>query len=117
MNSRERFLATMRFQPVDRAPNWEMGYWAGTLDRFHAEGLPRHPQGPMGLVEGEGVKGEGFPWRRTEPKDYAVHEYFGLDEVIEKMERRVGAWPPFEVETLAEDDEPSPRSRDGPARR
>ena len=105
MNSRERFLATMRFQPVDRAPNWEMGYWAGTLDRFHAEGLPRHPQGPTGLVEGEGVKGEGFPWRRTEPKDVAVHEYFGLDEGIEKIDGEWGAWPPFEVETLAEDDE------------
>ncbi|MFH1085705.1 MAG: uroporphyrinogen decarboxylase family protein [Chloroflexota bacterium] len=104
MNSRERFLATMRFQPVDRAPDWEMGYWAGTLDRWHAEGLPRHPQGPRGLVPGAGVKGEGFPWRRDEPKDWAVHAALGLDEGIEKIAGNWGVQPAFEVQVLREDE-------------
>lgn len=105
MNSRERFLACMRFEPVDRAPNWEMGYWAGVLERWYEEGLPRHPQSPRGLAPGAGVKGEGFPWRRSEPKDYAVHAYFGLDEGIEKIDGEWGPWPPFEAEVLWEDDE------------
>lgn len=95
MNSRERFLACMRFQTIDRAPNWEMGYWAGALDRWYQEGLPRHPKAPTGLVAGAAVKGEGFPWRRYEPKDWSVHEYFGLDEGIEKIDGEWGVWPPL----------------------
>ena len=38
---RERWLRTMHFQSVDRAPNWEFGYWAETLVRWHEEGLPK----------------------------------------------------------------------------
>ncbi len=40
MNSRERFLATMNFDSVDRVLLWEFGYWAGTLRRWYGEGLP-----------------------------------------------------------------------------
>jgi len=105
MNSRERFLATMRFQPVDRAPNWEMGYWAGTLDRWHDEGLPPHPDAPRGLGAGVGVKGEGFPWRRGEPRDAAVHHHLGLDAGIEKIDGEWGIWPPYEPEVIHEDAE------------
>lgn len=105
MNSRERFLATMRFQPVDRAPNWEMGYWAGTLERWHAEGLPRTPDAPESLATGAGVKGEGFPWRRGEPRDAAVHRTFGLDPGIEKIDGEWGVWPPFERVVYREDEE------------
>jgi hypothetical protein len=105
VDSRERFLATMRFQPVDRAPNWEMGYWAGALEQWYTEGLPRHPQAPTGLVPGAGVKGEGFPWRRSEPKDWSVHAHFGLDKGIEKIDGEWGVWPPFPTEVLWEDEE------------
>ncbi len=105
MNSRERFLATMRFQPSDRAPNWEMGYWAGTLDRWYAEGLPRHPLCPKGLVPGDGVKGEGFPWRRSEPRDYSVSAHLGLDKGLEKIDGEWGIWPPFPSDVLAQDAE------------
>ncbi|MHB1294527.1 MAG: uroporphyrinogen decarboxylase family protein [Anaerolineae bacterium] len=102
MNARERFLACMRFQATDRAPNWEMGYWAGTLERWYGEGLPRHPEAPHGLVEGDGVKGEGFPWRRGEPHDRSVHEYLHLDGGIEKIDGEWGIWPAFDPEVLAE---------------
>jgi len=105
MDSRERFLATMRFQSVDRIPNWEMGYWAGTLQRWHDEGLPLHPLSPQGLVSGEGVKGEGFPARRDEPKDYAVANHLGLDKGIEKICGEWGIYPRFETTVLCEDDE------------
>jgi len=105
MNSRERFLACMRFEPFDRAPNWEMGYWAGTLERWYQEGLPRHPQAPQGLAFGAEVKGEGFPWRRSEPRDWSVHTYFNLDKGIEKIDGEWGIWPPFETKILWEDEE------------
>jgi uroporphyrinogen decarboxylase len=40
MNSRERFLETMRFNPTVSAPKWEFGYWGATIERWYAEGLP-----------------------------------------------------------------------------
>lgn len=105
MNSRERFLACMRFESMDRAPNWEMGYWAGTLERWHREGLPRHPNEPGGLVPGTGIKGEGFPWRRSELRDWAVHHHLGLDKGLEKIDGEWGIWPAFDLEILWEDEE------------
>lgn len=40
MNARERFLATMRFEPVDRPFRWEtLGMWPETLDRWYQQGL------------------------------------------------------------------------------
>lgn len=40
MNGRERFLATMRYQPVDHVPDFEFGFWDETFVRWHDEGLP-----------------------------------------------------------------------------
>ncbi|MHB1354729.1 MAG: uroporphyrinogen decarboxylase family protein [Anaerolineae bacterium] len=104
MNSRERFQACMRFQPVDRAPNWEMGYWAGVLERWYGEGLLRHPLAPVGLGEGEAVKGEGFPWKPGEPHDYSASAALGLDKGIEKVACEYGPWPAFPSEVLREDE-------------
>ena len=105
MNTRERFMATMRFQPVDRLPKWEMGYWAGTVERWHSEGLPRHPDAPRGLVAGAGVKGEGFPWRQPEIRDLSVRSFFEFDPGIEKVAGEWGVFPYFQRQTLAEDEE------------
>jgi uroporphyrinogen decarboxylase len=40
MNSRERFLEVMNFNPDVRACKWEFGYWGGTIKRWYREGLP-----------------------------------------------------------------------------
>jgi uroporphyrinogen decarboxylase len=40
MTVREKLLAVYRGQPGDRLPNVEFGYWALTLERWHACGLP-----------------------------------------------------------------------------
>ena len=42
MNTRERFLETMRFNRSVSAPKWEFGYWGATIERWYAEGLPQH---------------------------------------------------------------------------
>ena len=42
MNSRERWLACMRFQPVDHVPDEEFGYWNETFPKWHAQGLPEY---------------------------------------------------------------------------
>ena len=40
MTLRERFLAVMEHQPADRVPNWELGVWPQTRERWEKEGLP-----------------------------------------------------------------------------
>ena len=40
MNSRERFLETMRFKKGARPPKWEYAYWGATIKRWYREGLP-----------------------------------------------------------------------------
>jgi hypothetical protein len=41
MNSRDRFRATCRFEPVDRPFRFEtIGFWPETIERWHKEGLP-----------------------------------------------------------------------------
>ena len=42
MNGRERFLGVMKFEKVDKIPNYEVGVWGQTIDRWEAEGLPAH---------------------------------------------------------------------------
>ncbi len=42
MTGRERFLALMEYQPVDRVPNHEVGVWGQTIDRWAEEGLDIH---------------------------------------------------------------------------
>ncbi len=37
MNALERFLAVMEYQPVDQVPNWELGVWPQTVDRWDEE--------------------------------------------------------------------------------
>lgn len=39
MNNLERFLAVMEYKPVDRVPNWELGVWPQTCDRWEQEGI------------------------------------------------------------------------------
>jgi len=45
MNNRERFLASMRYQPVDRVPFWDIGgAWPETIERWKLEGYdPDNP--------------------------------------------------------------------------
>lgn len=38
MSSRDRFLATMRYEPVDRAPYRSWGAWPETIERWKTEG-------------------------------------------------------------------------------
>src|SRR6185369_15259089 len=40
MNHRERFVATMKYQPVDRAPLYDFNFWDETLPEWHRQGLP-----------------------------------------------------------------------------
>ena len=38
--SLERFLANMEYGPADQVPNYELGVWSHTQERWENEGLP-----------------------------------------------------------------------------
>ena len=40
MNARQRFLATMHYQPRDRCPIVDFSFWPETIDAWRAQGLP-----------------------------------------------------------------------------
>ena len=82
MTHRERMLATYRYQPVDRVPDWEFGAWQQTIERWHQEGLP---------ASREGV------WQ-------AINEHFGTDDTEYGPSPwvNVGLLPGFEYRVVEE---------------
>ncbi|MDF1513728.1 MAG: uroporphyrinogen decarboxylase family protein [Anaerolineae bacterium] len=77
MNSRERFNATMYYEPRDRCPWGEMGFWPETLDRWHKEG-----------------------W----PDDVYLNQFFGFDRLREGVPVNMGFVPAFERQVIEETD-------------
>lgn len=102
MNTRERYLALMTFQEVDRNFIWEFGYWAGTVRRWYKEGLPLVKGIPEEVADGSGTFGEtiGVPLHRYTAPD--VHDYFKMDSYVVRVPLNIGAYPPFE-EKIIED--------------
>jgi uroporphyrinogen-III decarboxylase len=51
MNQRERFVRLMQYQPVDRCPIWDFGFWEETLPAWQEQGMPRdvHPDDFFGM--------------------------------------------------------------------
>ena len=80
MNDRQRFLAIMDFKSVDRVPNFELGAWGQTVDRWYSEGMPRDAA-YWDWFEGE-------PFFRIERRGFA---HVGI-----------GMVPPFEYGVLEE---------------
>ena len=100
MNSRERFLAAMAFEPVDRPPNWELGYWADTLRKWYQQGLPRGTGIPDDVPAGETVRGEFLGPVPGEPTDIDVHRYLGFDDGLEQIPVNNFICPEFEPSVL-----------------
>lgn len=108
MNTRERFLSVMAFEPGVRTLLWEWGYWGGAIERWYEEGLPyKH-----GLAEpaayGDTVAGPGAAWRSgvlniQDAPDVA--EAVGLDKGRETIPLQNFVYPFFEEEILEEDEE------------
>lgn len=82
MNSLQRFLAVMECQPCDRVPNWELGTWPQTQQRWIEEGLT------AGSIS--------WDWFTGEPK-------LGMDH-REFIAFTGSLVPPFEPEVLEEDE-------------
>ncbi|MCD6290857.1 MAG: hypothetical protein J7M34_10180 [Anaerolineae bacterium] len=82
MDPLERFLAVMEYQPVDHVPNWELGVWPQTRQRWEREGLDS-TRLHWDWFAGEAALG-------MDPKEFI---FFRRDPI-----------PPFECEVLEEDE-------------
>ncbi len=80
MTSRERFLACMKYEPVDHVPDMEFGGWEDLFEEWHEQGLPLE------------VKGNA-----------EFDEHFGL-ETLHGCGGVTGLIPAFETEVLEEDE-------------
>ncbi len=89
MNNRERFNATMHYQPHDRCPISDFGFWEETILAWHEQGLPKTIH---------------FSY------DDSNHvEYFGMDFGIDALSRstgiKVGLLPEFDEVVLEDRDD------------
>jgi uroporphyrinogen decarboxylase len=82
VNDRERYLATMRYQPRDRCPIYDFGFWDETLVRWHADGLP------------DDVADNGKAAR-----------FFGMDEQDQGLGFHGDLLPAFEWKVIRENDQ------------
>ena len=114
MNTRERFLAVMNFQPVDRTLMWEIGYWSDAVRRWHREGLPHRYDVPKGMAGGASIMGEtnarrAFGGPMEDPYDdhtlalaceEEIHSYLGLDQGMVHVPLSFWMEPPFKEKIL-----------------
>lgn len=78
LDARERFRRVMHFEGADRLPFCEfLGYWGETVNRWYGEGLPR---------------------------GMSVQDYFGFDNVRERVPVDFGPIPSFIPRVLSEDE-------------
>lgn len=103
MNAREKFLSVMKFESNNETLLWEFGYWPETLRRWYKEGLPCK-RGIYELKGVEWVPGEAQPWPLFEKdvRNMDVHDYFGLDEGMQRILINEWIFPPFEEKTIEE---------------
>ena len=88
MNARERFIATIRYEKVDRPFRWEApAIWPATIKQWHAQGLP-------GDITCSNITNS------------EVYDYFGMDKLV--WLPFPGGWitdpycPMFETKVLAD---------------
>ena len=80
MNTRQRLLATLNFQPCDHPPYWEWAYWPETLDRWYTEGLDRQVGYPDSMGKSEPLNGGAGDWRPPMPREGDANRELNLDE-------------------------------------
>ena len=125
MNTRERFLEIMSFNPDVHSLKWEFGYWGETLDNWYKEGLTKNKypvpdntittptsslysaawtcQGTDKLPKGLPVMAGGLYWpTQGFPLDNDVREYFNMDHTQRVVDVNLHFSPMFEVKVLAE---------------
>lgn len=127
MNTRERFLEIMDFNPKVRSLRYEFGYWGETVDNWYKSGLPKkkYPvvnkvittptsslystawacHGSGTLPKGIAVTGGGlYSPTQAFPLDNDVREYFSMDLTQHLVDVNMHFSPMFDIKVLREDE-------------
>lgn len=107
MDTRERFLATMAFEPVDRIPCWEWDYWPEALEQWRMAGAPiRVDRAQTVNPSADQEEGAFNPWSTTLLSDVPFAPDAPLDFAIDPGARRIPLnsfiYPLFEYRVLEE---------------
>ena len=97
MNGRERFSRIMEFEEVDRVPNYELGLWGQTAERYFNEGMP---QDAVYLKWFEGEPYFNIDRRAFAPINLSMAPPFET-EVMEETERYLVSRHPNGIVTRA----------------
>jgi uroporphyrinogen-III decarboxylase len=100
MNTREKFLANMAFEPGIAGPKWEYGYWAAAMRRWYNEGLIKKHVIPDHMDGGESVRAEVMGYKMGGFVDLNIHELFNLDIHQHRVPVDNFIYPKFEEEIL-----------------
>jgi len=100
---RDRFIKVMNFKPVDRPPNFELGYWDQTVQRWLKEGMPPEAYPWIGGYNGEGkaLKSQMKIPEGEEDGPLYGHLYFGIEH-RPALPIKLGPIPPFEYKIIQE---------------
>jgi len=110
MNTRERFLATMNFEPVDHIPLIEWDYWIDTWSTWKSQGAPLRSDGELGINKAgdEEKKGGWNPFSRvigpSLPLNLDAKVNFTLETGIQRVPLNSFVCPLFESKVLEERD-------------
>ena len=104
MNDKERFHALMRFETCDRVPYWEQGFWGGTIERWYAEGMPRHHGVEGDPAYGDTVRGPATPIAVGDRVCPDALQATGLDKPSLRVPVELYLCPAFEEEVYDETD-------------
>ncbi|HTX79099.1 MAG TPA: uroporphyrinogen decarboxylase family protein [Longilinea sp.] len=102
MNAREKFLASMAFEPGAPILKWEYGYWGGAVRRWQSEGLVLHCSLPEEIGYGSAVRAEGMGLKPGGYVDVDIHDRFGFDDGFQRVPLNNYMCPAFE-EVILED--------------
>jgi len=96
MNQRERFNRVMHFEPVDRVPNVEIGYWDNIPELWRAQGMPADI--PWWPSEGD---------LRYSRNSRELTQYFGLDshDIVFCVSLNAEEYPRPTEAVIAEDED------------
>jgi uroporphyrinogen decarboxylase len=102
MNTREKFLANMAFEPGASNLKWEYGYWAATVRRWYKEGLRCTVGIPDNFEGGMSIRAEKMGYIEGGVVDRDVNKQLGLDEPQYRIPVNNFIYPLFDKKILEE---------------
>lgn len=100
MDTRQKFLACMSFEPGTPIPKWEYGYWAGVIRRWYTEGLQPVVKIPADMDGGLPIRAEMMGYKPGGVVDQDVNRLLGLDEPERRIPIINFIYPLFEKKIL-----------------